>query len=206
MSLDFGQYNDFCDLKCVWKLTDKRYEEIKEIVVTTFEKYSVNCVPVSGFELATKMGITVVPYSAKNTETQDKCLKLSEDGFSVLMNEKWFIFYNDNRDYGRINNTMLHEIGHIVLNHSENSELAENEAKFFAKYALVPPVLVLKLGLTSPEEIATVFAVSYQAACFSWDYYQKWLNRSSTFTMYEIRLIDLFDKALSGGGATCSLS
>lgn len=34
---------------------------------------------------------------------------------------------------------MLHEIGHIILDHSEDSNLAEDEVKFFAKYALVPP-------------------------------------------------------------------
>lgn len=59
---------------------------------------------------------------------------------------------------------MLHEIGHIVLDYSEDSELAEFEVKFFAKYALVPPVLVLKLNLESAEEIQDVFDVSYQAA------------------------------------------
>ena len=53
------------------------------------------------------------------------------------------------KGYGRINNTIMHEIGHIVLDHSEDSELAEKEVKFFAKYALVPPVLVHKLKLAA---------------------------------------------------------
>ncbi len=45
-------------------LSHERYEEIKQIVVDVFVKYNVSCVPVNGFELATKMGITVIPYSA----------------------------------------------------------------------------------------------------------------------------------------------
>ena len=79
------------------------------------------------------------------TSTWRLCLQFSEDGFSVLKNEKWTIFYNDEKQYGRFNNTIVHEIGHIVLNHTEDSELAEKEVKFFAKYALVPPVLVHRL-------------------------------------------------------------
>ena len=38
-------------------LSHGRYEEIKKIVVDMFVKYNVSCVPVNGFELATKMGI-----------------------------------------------------------------------------------------------------------------------------------------------------
>lgn len=45
-------------------LSHARYEEIKQIVVDLFVKYDVCCVPVNGFELATKMGIKVIPYSA----------------------------------------------------------------------------------------------------------------------------------------------
>ena len=108
-----------------------------------------------------------MPYSSKTGEARKLCLKESEDGFSIRSGSKWYIFYNDDKQFGRINNTMLHEIGHIVLDHTEDSELAEKEVKFFAKYALVPPVLVHKLKLTSPEKISETFDVSYEAACVS---------------------------------------
>ena len=88
-----------------------------------------------------------------------------------------------------------------MLDHSEDSDLAENEVKFFAKYALVPPVLVLKLHLKSAEEIPDVFDVSYEAAIYAWEYYQKWLGRNTDYTAYEIRLLNLFEKSLVGGGA-----
>lgn len=44
-------------------LSDARYEEIKRIVVGLFVRYEIACVPVNGFELATKMGSKVIPYS-----------------------------------------------------------------------------------------------------------------------------------------------
>ena len=43
------------------------------------------------------------------------------------------IYYNDKKDAGRIRFTILHEIGHFVLGHLQQSDLAESEANFFAK-------------------------------------------------------------------------
>lgn len=178
------------------KLPDERYEEIKRIVVKLFVDYGVSCVPVNGFELAAKMGITVVPYSALPLKHRPLLFKKSEDGFCVEKEEgEWYTYYNDAMEYGRINNTIFHEIGHIALDHTEDSELAEKEVKFFAKYALVPPVLVHKLGLTDVNRIAEVFEVSLEAAGYALSYYKKWLKYGGAdYTPYERELLDLFSE------------
>ena len=177
-------------------LSHARYEEIKRSIVDIFVKYDVSCVPVNGFELATKMGVKIIPYSAIPEGKRWLLLKKSEDGFSVEKNiGEWYIYYNDKKEYGRINNTIMHEIGHIVLDHSEDSELAEKEVKFFAKYALVPPVLVHKLKLDNPMVIADIFDVSFEAACYAYSYYKKWLQYgSSEYTKYELTLLNLFQR------------
>lgn len=178
-------------------LSHSRYEEIKQIIIDMFVKYGISCVPVNGFELATKMGVKIIPYSAISENKRWLLLKKSEDGFSVEKNiGEWHIYYNEKKDYGRINNTIMHEIGHIVLDHSEDSELAEKEVKFFAKYALVPPVLVHKLKLSNPNDIADIFGVSYEAACYAYAYYRKWRQYASVeYTKYEITLLNLFRNA-----------
>ena len=43
--------------KSYWKLTDEEYEFIKGEVIHIFEKYNIKCIPVSGFEIASKMKI-----------------------------------------------------------------------------------------------------------------------------------------------------
>lgn len=179
-------------------LSHARYEEIKQIVVDIFVKYNVSCVPVNSFELAIKMGIKVIPYSAIHESKRWLLLKKSEDGFAVEKNIKeWYIYYNDRKDYGRINNTIMHEIGHIILDHTEDSELAEKEVKFFAKYALVPPVLVHKLKLCDPQNIARIFDVSLEAAGYAYNYYRKWLTcGNKDYTDYELQLLRLFDEAV----------
>ena len=176
------------------KLSSRRCEEIKKIVVEMFVKYGVRCVPINGFEIASKMGVTVIPYSAFSPPKRALLLKKSEDGFSVEKNEgEWYIYYNDEKGYRRINNTIMHEIGHIILDHTEDSELAEKEVNFFAKYALVPPVLVHKLEINSPLQIVKLFDVSFEAAKYAFDYYQKWLEfGGSDYTKYELITLELF--------------
>jgi len=176
------------------KLSDERFEEIKEIVVNMFKKFDIHCVPISGFEIATKMNVKIRPYSAYSKEKKKIFLKKSEDGFSVLTDKGWYIYYNDEKTYGRINNTIMHEIGHIVLDHTEDSELAEKEVKFFAKYALCPPVLVHRLKLRTVIEIRNKFEISYQAARYALNYYKKWIEfGGKNYTNYELQTIELFN-------------
>lgn len=178
-------------------LSHNKYEEIKKIIVNLFSKYNVTCVPVNGFELATKIGVKIIPYSAIPLAKRYLLLKKAHNGFCVEKSiGEWYIYYNDEMDYRRINNTIMHEIGHIVLDHSEDSELAEKEVRFFAKYVLVPPVLVHKFKLDDPHAIADVFEVSLETARYALSYYKKWLQHGSDdYTDYEVKLLHLFETA-----------
>lgn len=175
------------------KLSDERYESIKKSVIETFQKYNINCTPVNGYEIAIKMGCIIILYSSLNSKKLKAARKLSHDGFSIYNGEKWLIFLNDiNIGYKRINNTLLHEIGHIVLDHTEESNLANKEANFFAKYALVPPILIYKKQIKTAEEIEKEFDVSHEAAIYALDYYHKWYKCSGKIKKYEIELAMLF--------------
>ena len=46
------------------RLPDEVYEDIKEQIVALFCDYDIKCTPISAFEIATKLGLTVWPYSA----------------------------------------------------------------------------------------------------------------------------------------------
>lgn len=181
----------------IYKLSNQRYEEIKDEVTLLMEEHGVRCIPVSGFELATHMGVTLIPYSSLTPEKRAASMLISMDGFLTVEGiGAETIYYNDGIGYERINWTFLHEIGHLVLGHLEHDDEAEAEANFFAKYAAAPPVLVHKIKPQSPNEIAKVFGLSFEAACHAFDYYQKWLRyRPSRYTGYELRLLRLFDAA-----------
>lgn len=183
-------------------LSNERYEEIKRTVVDLFEESTICCTPISGYEIAVKLGIKVIPYSALPLSKRQTAVSVCPDGFSGYDNGEWRICVNDAGDvpYGRVNFTILHEIAHIVLNHTEDSELAEAEADFFAKFAQCPPVLIQKLGLTDVGGIMDHFYISYGAACYALTYYQKWLRYSgTTYKDYELRTCKLFGFAPQEG-------
>ena len=185
--------------KSYWKLTDEEYEFIKGEVCHIFELYRIKCVPVCGFEIASKMGITLVAYSGLSEKKLKKALEVSEDGFFIEIGGREFIFYNDiDRCYERQNWTILHEIGHIVLDHTGHSEHEEDEANFFATYAIAPPVLIHKIGAKSVMDVYDAFDISMEAAGYAFEYYRTWefrYNRTKRLAEYEVRLLALYKKS-----------
>ena len=159
-------------------------------------QYGVSSLPIDVFELACKIGIIVYPYSNISLDKLWLMLKKSKDGFFVLNDGQFYIFYNNENNIGRINYTIMHEIGHIVLDHSQGSKLAEKEANFFAKYILAPPVLIHKFNLKDELSISQVFNISFEAACYAYNYYRKWLMHfSGRYTDYEQSILYSFRNA-----------
>lgn len=178
------------------RLEDEQYEEIKNVVIDTFIEYGIKSIPICAFEMALKMGLTVIPYSVLTDKQKRKALKTSIDGFSAELNtHEWIIYYNDEcKNYGRINHTIMHEIGHYALGHVKEGEQEEAEAEFFAKYALAPPPLVHSFRENiNPEMIMDKFDISYQAAFYAYQYYKNWLRYGGhDYTKYEIKMLGQF--------------
>ena len=181
-------------------LPSNRYDEIIAIVIKTFKQYDIRNVPIDCFEITNKMGIILKPYSTLTKGELEKSLKESKDGFCLLREEtlgpftinQWYIFYNDALPDCRIRFTLMHEIGHIVLDHTEGSDLAESEANFFAKYALAPPPLVNEISPEDYMELRDAFNLSNQFAKNAFSYYEKWLNNGGAF--YKDNEMDLLDQ------------
>lgn len=185
------------------RLTDDRYENIKQTVVNMFAANDIKQIPIDCFEICQKMCIILRKYSSLTTKALLKAKEISEDGFCMLVKEdptpfgsyQWYIFYDDTKSRERIRFTIMHEIGHIVLEHTEHSELAESEANFFAKYSLAPPPLVNKIQPEDYMDIADAFDLSLECAYHAMTFYNKWLQfGSSEFLNYELQLLSLFDK------------
>lgn len=180
------------------RLDDSIYEYIKEEVIDLFVRYDVRCIPINGFEIATKMGMVLVPYSALSTTKLAVAQAISPDGFYCEPGgAKECIYYNDQVEYERCNMTILHEIGHAVLGHTEgtDAEVAEAEASFFAKYAAAPPPLVHKIQPKNSKEIADFFCISHEASQNALAYYRNWKRfhfSYGRFTSYEKKLNELY--------------
>lgn len=168
------------------RLSNKRYEEIKISVAKLYQQCAINSTPINGFVIADKLNIKVVPYSTypQNIKTLNK---YSNDGFFIeTTNGDYSIYYNDKKSYGRINYTIMHEIGHIVLGHVSDNDIVDSEAQFFAKYALAPPVLMYKYEICRISEVEKIFGLSNEAAINALKYFDTWqTHRALDFTDYE---------------------
>ena len=59
------------------RLSNETYEYLKQMVANMFVEYDIKGVPISAFEIATKMGIKVIPYSVLDKEKYSKALEYS---------------------------------------------------------------------------------------------------------------------------------
>lgn len=171
-------------------LPKERYDQIESAVTNMFINHDIRNIPIDCFEIASKMNVILKPFSRLSERGLAEAMKISEDGFYILVDNEgvepfkysqWYIFYNDSMPKMRIRFTIMHELGHIVLDHTEMSDLAEIEANFFASYALAPPPLVHEIHVEDYLDIARAFNVSRQCAYYSFKNYKNWLNFGGEF-------------------------
>lgn len=180
------------------RLPDSRYETIKDCIITCFERSNISTFPVKPSKITESYGITLKTYSQHSEQLLQQALGISNDGFSIFQNDSWFIFYNPTIiPLERRRFTLMHEIGHVVLNHTEHSELAEAEADFFARYALAPTVLIQSLPEINEYAIHEKFGISITAAKNALENYMKWRNHfiwiGQKYTETEKRFARLFN-------------
>lgn len=83
------------------------------------------------------------------------------DAFTIRGGEQYVVCYREGGNPARLNFTLAHELGHILLHHEEDAAADEAEANCFAGHLLCPePVVIGK----TPEEVATTCYVSRAAA------------------------------------------
>lgn len=86
------------------------------------------------------------------------------DGKNVYINGYRFIVYNLKHPVTRQRWTMAHELGHILLDHREQSRVNEAEANYFAKELLMPMAVLTNMGATSVKDVCKVCNVSNDAS------------------------------------------
>lgn len=163
-------------------LVSERYNEIEREVVDLFSRLSIKKFPLDCVEICKQLGIDLFPYSGLSEKKRKATNVASRDCLSLLKKRSGgqytdSIFYNDRMPDSRVRFTIMHEIGHIVLEHAKHGDLVESEANYFAKFALAPPPLIRWLKIENYQELADRFGVSRECAYFSMRKYFKWLER-----------------------------
>lgn len=78
-----------------------------------------------------------------------------------------YIIYNDKKDKKTVRFTIAHELGHYVLEHTEDDDLSNKEANCFARNLLCPIPVAFNFRLEKPNEYMAAFAVSAPMAKIS---------------------------------------
>lgn len=175
-------------------LPSSLYREIEERVVDMFQKNNIHTVPIDPFAIAKKEGFEVIPFS-KLKERLKLAVEAGEyDGmsFHYLPLGTYIICYDDSKSLSRQRFTLFHELGHIYMNHKEESALANKIANHFAAYAIAPNPLLYSYECKNEDDIQRVFNTSFETAHYRSEAYRKWLD-ISRLEPYEKRLLGLFD-------------
>lgn len=149
-----------------------------------FIKNNVTEFPINLFSLIEKFKWGLLTYEQlahkSNCTIEDIIECLGVDGYSIYNGTNYTIAYNNRiRSQGRINFTLAHEIGHIILKHHKDFEVTEtlqnnftkeeykileNEANCFARNILAPAPLMKKLSLLEVlGKTSDIFGISFSA-------------------------------------------
>lgn len=179
------------------------YQELKFSVVDTFEKLGYIRVPVNPSELFETYSIQALSYqSVYDASTVEGFSRLvfCPSGLSFTMSQDGidyrYIACNLQESSGRVRFTKLHEMGHTVRKHLQDSETAEKEANYWAKYAIAPPVLVEELGATTKEEVAQYFGTSLECATYVLMQHENWLRHRRSDKKIDDKIFDLYQRGL----------
>ena len=180
------------------------YRELKWSVVNAFQQLGYIRLPVEPSELFEAHGIQTLAYQIaydSSTSLDDLmmlCKCPSGISFTLTTNEHdcRFIACNLQEAPGRVRFTKLHEAGHLLRGHLQDSVLAEIEANLWAKYAIAPQVLIQELGLTTAEEISQRFGTSLECASNILNQHTNWLRHRHDDEAIDASILDLYARGL----------
>lgn len=133
--------------------------------------------PIDCFQLLAHYGYKIYTYSElkkKNITLYDMCLSYSDDAFRI--GNLMIIAYNEEKPKTRIRFSLMHELGHHILEHKNDSPENENEANYFSSNILAPRIAMYYTKRKKIKEIADIFEISEWAAYYAAQDFSEWCN------------------------------
>ncbi len=173
-------------------IPSREYERIESLVVDLYEEVGVTEVPIDAFAIARKKNYLLKPFTQLKNMAIRRVYGLSADGFSLYDPEKqcFVIFYDNLQCKERQRFTIMHEIGHILLGHKDESDLANQMANYFAGYSLAPYPIMDLYRIEDCIQLAKFFGVSRDCAQLCTKRYEKWKLRRAN-PSYEQKLLSI---------------
>ena len=164
---------------------------ILKATIQVFHECKTQSFPIDCIDILKHYGYRIYTYTElkkKNTELYKMCVEYSDDAFRVGSNK--MIAYNDEKPIRRIRFSLMHELGHHVLNHSGDSRSNEQQANLFASYLLAPRMAIHYANCKNANDVSHAFDISHEAAENAFDDYRRWHRHVVMYKMSQ------YDKAM----------
>ena len=146
-----------------------KYKDARNASWKVLLNHNIRTLPVSVTTICRNENITL----AKNSNVH--LLNKNEFAKTMLINNNWYIVYDDNMTKERIRFSIAHELGHIYLGHplssgeykrtfSINKSSYETQADIFASRLLAPAVVLWALNIHKIKDIQKLCFISFSAA------------------------------------------
>lgn len=148
--------------------------------------------------------ITYQEYSLFLNKSVSEIIKLQDnDGFTILNDNTYYIFYNDNiSNLQRKRWTIMHEVSHILLGHitpgrplkrSIIKDRLDIEADNLTARILAPSCILLLCGVKSATEVSRLCDISLEAGEHRYKHLLELYKKSKFFTnKKEIDIVEQF--------------
>lgn len=158
-----------------YRLERGRQIEIEAAVVELLEDYGLVCYPISIRDVLDALGVELIALSSLGSEEKELVRAASKDDVLNVTSRDYTraqVVCDDSKGayFTRARFSGGHEVGHIWLEHEEDTPGREKEADYFSGYLLAPHPLIMALpkNLTSAE-VGEIFGISEQSARFAMD-------------------------------------
>lgn len=134
--------------------------DLIESVYRVYKECRIKKFPIDCFSILGHFNFRILTYSQLrkiDAELYKLGISLSNDAFSDTQTR--IVAYNERLNQYRIRFSLMHELGHFILE-SEN----EDEANCFASNVLAPRIIAYRNMLKTSDEIHDYFGISYAAA------------------------------------------
>ncbi|HIZ75409.1 MAG TPA: ImmA/IrrE family metallo-endopeptidase [Candidatus Mediterraneibacter stercoravium] len=151
------------------------YNKIVTATIEVFRKCDVHSFPIDCEDLLKYYGYRLFSYKElrdRSPELYSLSLGYSEDAFRAGGSK--IVAYNPDRPHGRIRFSLMHELGHHVLEHTGVSDQNEKEANAFASHILAPRMAIHYSRCKNANDVARLFDMSFEAADNAFIDYRRW--------------------------------
>ena len=175
-------------------MPSREYERIEELVVKLYEEAGITEAPIDVFAVARKKNCLLKPFTHLKNVAIREVYGLRADGFSLYDPERqcFIIFYDNLQCKERQRFTIMHEIGHIMLGHKDESDLANLMANYFAGYSLAPYPIMDLYRIEDCMQLAKFFGISRDCAQLCVKRYEQWKLRRGG-RLYESKLLSMMN-------------